>query len=171
MLKIIGSILIIIGTGVVGLKRVVKIRNHERSLSSVCAGLELLESEISDMLTPTKEALENVIQSHVSPFGKFVSNVLMSFDDLSQKSLYLIWNEALENTKELVLNEKEKMVLSELGHILGRYSSYEQKKLIEYCKRRFEDAHKASIRELEKDSKVHAVLSLAAGNFISIIFI
>ena len=98
-------------------------------------------------------------------------NIYKNLKDIGYKPFSEIWAEAIDNSKSLFLNDREKQYLKELGHGLGRYNSYEQGKLIEYCLRKLEDAHKGAQKEVERDSKMHAVLGMSAGLFTVIIFI
>ena len=91
---------------------------------------------------------------YLKKFKKDLERDLVQFDkDL--KDAHNHWD---DNNYTLTIEAKEKVAT-------------EQKKLIEYCLRRLEDAHKSAYREVQRDSKVHAVLGAAAGILVVIIFI
>lgn len=171
MIKLIGSILIILGTVLCGLKSILKMRRRVKSLRSVCTSLGIMESEITDRLTPMPELLEILSDEALYPASELYSTVKGKLDHLGNNSFSELWSDALDDAAALMLNAHEKQILCELGMSLGRYNAYEQKKAIEYTLRRLETQAKKAERDSEKDSRVQAVLGLAAGIFTVIIFI
>ena len=172
MMGAIGAVLLISGTAAYGLCGVLRLRARSRNLAALTCALTVMQSEICDRLTPMPELLSQLSEEAEQPVNLLFKNAQIRMNEnLGGMSFAAIWKRAVAETPELLLTEREQSVLYELGLSLGRYNAAEQKSALEYARRRMEDfARKADI-ERDTNSKLHAVLGVAAGVFAAVILI
>lgn len=171
MIKIIGAVMVIAGTALCGYISVGKMKRRVKCLNSIAASLSLMESEITDRLTPMPELLERLSDDAFYPASLLYARTAENLEKLGEIAFSEIWGEAVDAESALILSPEEREILRRLGMSLGKYSAYEQKKAIEYARRKIEDAAERADAEREKNSRVQTALGLAAGVFTVIIFI
>jgi len=171
MIKLAGAILLITGTVLCGYMSVSKMHRRVKSLNSIAASLSLMESEIADRLTPIPELMEILSDDTFYPASFIYSGVAKRLGMLGEVSFSEIWCMAVDDENALMLSPEERKLLRGLGFSLGKYSIYEQKKAVEYVRRKMEEHALRADAEREKNARVQAVLGLAAGIFTVIIFI
>lgn len=155
----------------VGMSGAIKLRHRVRSFSALISALEIMKSEICDRLTPMPELLERLASESDSPADIFFRKCISKMSELGICSFSSIWKSAVHQTPELGLRGMELSVLTDLGSVLGRYDSEEQKSALTYAIRRLEVfLHKAE-GEYSTQGKVKAVLGLAAGLMLVIILV
>ena len=171
MLKLLGAIMVIAGTALCGYISVGKMKRRVKCLSSMAASLALMESEIADRLTPMPELLERLSDDAFYPASLVYRRTAEGLYRLGEMTFSELWGEALNAESALLISPEESEILRRLGMSLGKYSAYEQKKAIEYARRKMEEAAVKADAEREKNSRVQTALGLAAGIFTVIIFI
>ncbi len=171
MIRVIGAVLIIASTSAIGVRGVLRLRGRVKSLESLIASLDIMESEICTRLTPMREVLEMLSSGAPLPGRRLFENAANGMERLGKTSFYSIWSESVQRTKELALRPQEREVLSELGLCLGRYDVREQAETIARIRRRLEIFLKKSEEERDRDSKIHAFFGVAAGLFAVIILL
>lgn len=171
MLKIVGAVMIIAATAAYGFNAVLRLRARVRILTSLTAALDIMKSEICDRLTPMPELLEMLSNETEAPVRDFFNNCYKKLGMLGVQSFSSVWKSALTETPELLLNDGEAQVIAELGFVLGRYDSNEQKSAFSYTIRRMEGFLQKAETERDSQSKLHAFLGVAAGIFVVIMLI
>ena len=171
MLKLIGAILLIAGTASCGIVGAMKLKRRSDSLSSILSALSMMKSEICDRLTPLPELVEMLREDGQYPASALFTNVYSNMAQLGSTQFSTIWSRAVNKTPELMLNDRERTVLSELGKSLGKYNIEEQRSAILYAADRFSDYLKKAEASCAESSKMRAALGVAAGIFAVAILI
>lgn len=171
MLKILGAIMITAATAAFGFSAVLRLRARVKILAGMTAAIEVMKNEICDRLTPMPELLELLEGETEAPVSIFFNNCCKKMGTLGSVSFASVWKSALEETPELLMSEREIQTLSELGYVLGRYDSNEQKSAFSYTVRRMESFLQKAEEERDSQSKLHAFLGVAAGVFVVIMLI
>lgn len=171
MIRLIGAVLITAGTAAWGLLGVFRLRSRVKSLSAIVSALGVMKSEICDRLTPMPELLKLLAADATYPASALFINASEKIPSLGSKPFSAIWNQAVQDTPELLLTPPEALVLKELGMSLGRYDTGEQRSALLYAERRMDEFARKAEMERERNSKVHAFLGVAAGLFAVVILL
>ena len=139
MIKLIGSMLIIAGTFLCGYMSVCKMQRRVNGLNSIAASLCVMESEIADRLTPMPELLSMLSDEMFYPASRLYLRAAQELGKLGEMSFSEIWSRAVEAENGLILSPDERRILRTLGASLGKYSTYEQKKAVEFARRKIEE--------------------------------
>jgi stage III sporulation protein AB len=161
--KLVGALLITSGTAAWGLAGIRRLRRRAAVLRTLTDSFDLMENEITQRLTPMAELMELLSEAEPGPAGRFYGSVLSGMKRIGEVGFPIIWRRAAEDTPGLYLNEEERAALSELGLSLGRYDVEQQRSAIRYTRRRFDHFAERAAADRDRDSRVHAFLSVAAG--------
>ena len=158
MLKVIGIILIIGGSGGYGIARAVRLYRQLRQLRELLAALELLKCELNYTLLPlpelcsvTAKRSRGETQAFFTTFGKRV--------ELGRRHAA---EEALEESR-LSLPSDAAMALLELCDNLGRFDLDGGNRLLTLTQERLRTALERTETEKRPLAKSYAVLGMAAG--------
>lgn len=162
MFKIIGAVLIVMATTLIGFEISKRLSERPKQLRLFKSALQSLEAEIMYGHTPLHEASRKLSLQMPKPLSTFFeefSNQLTSIEttvkDAWQNSLQHIW-------KETALKQSEYEILLQLGENLGKHDRYtEQKQIIltlTHLEREEKEAHEKQNR-YEKMAKSLGVLS------------
>lgn len=171
MLRIIGCIIVIACTTTFGMSCASRLGIRVKVLSGLISALEVMRSEICDRLTPIPELMGTLGRETEPPLRSLFLSCTDQMQNLGAKSFYFMWKHAVTKSESLELNDREQKTLIELGHVLGRYDTVEQSKAISYCIKRFDQYLKQAEEDKKSQSKIHAVLGVAAGFFAVIVLI
>ena len=171
MIRIIGAVMMIFGASAWGILGVVRLRERVRSLEAVAAALGAVRCEICERLTPVPELFLMLGKEAQYPASNLFRRAERKMSELGLATFPEIWRLAVAETPELLLKPREATALSDLGLTLGRYNANEQRREIDYIKRRFEAFLKEAETERVRDSKMHALLGIAAGVFCVMILL
>ena len=171
VIKVLGAILIICGTGGWGVLGVLRLRRRCRILSELTGMIGAVRSEITTRLTPVPELISRLAGESPEPVSLFLKHVEERLVDIGVLTLYSIWEEALINTPELSLLQDELDALKEVPRALGRYDLEEQRLSLSRTERQFEQFLQRAENIRERDSKIKGFIGLAAGVFIVLILI
>ncbi len=171
MIRFIGGILIIAGTGFYGVAGVMRLRKHVRSLEGLYAALEIMKSEICQRLAPMADVLDMLACDKQNLAHGLFARCLEKMGELGEKTFSDIWRQSVTESAELLLTPDEQLVLAELGPALGKYSGGEQLAAFSYTLRRLERFIQRAEEERDRESKLRAFLGVAAGIFAVIILI
>ena len=171
MLKFIGAILLISGAAVWGFIGAKNLRDRGDAHAALVSALEIMEHELCDMLTPMPELFAVLRKQSSYPAGKLFENAADRMRDIGAAPFSELWQRAVVETGELMLNDRELLTLSELGFSLGKYDVHEQRKAIESAVRQFEVYARNAAEERDRNWKSQAFLGVAAGIFAVIILL
>ncbi|KRG11606.1 stage III sporulation protein SpoIIIAB [Lederbergia galactosidilytica] len=130
MFKLIGSLLILGATTIIGFEIARGLSERPKQLQLFAASLETLETEIMYGHTPLGEAcikiskqLPNPISAHYVRFSNFLQK--------EEITVYKAWEAALKETwKQTALKQNEFEILQQFGANLGRHDRESQQKQI-----------------------------------------
>lgn len=171
MLKLIGAILLIAGTGLWGISGARELKERAKALAAVTASVEMMEYELCDRLTPVPELFALLGKQAPKPADILFQNAAVGIESIGAVPFYELWHRAVRDTHELMLTEQEILILSELGFSLGKYDVSEQCKAVKAARSQFEIFTKKAQDECDKNWKSQAFLGVTAGLFAVIILL
>ena len=171
MLKIIGAILIVGAASVIGLSASAKLSAQHRVLSAFARVLNIMNSEICQLLTPLDELLSKLSGIAPAPLDTFFKDCLSAMEKSRDTPFGIIWAKTVARATYLNLRPAERQVVSELGAILGRYSADEQSRAIAHAVRTIEAAATAAEAECSRLGRLYGRLGIICGIAIVIVFI
>jgi len=171
MYRVIGALLIVVCTAVLGFGGVLRLGRRVRNLTGLVSALEIMKGEICERLTPMPELFELLAGTMEGPVAGLFQACGEQMTTLGESSMYLIWKSAVRSAEELELSEQEARTLTEVGHVLGRYDAEEQRTAISFAIRRMEGCLHRAEEEKRAQTKVRAALGVTAGLFVVIILL
>ena len=171
MVKIIGSIMLVLGAGLLGTLASMNLTVRERVLSGFARSLDLMHSEIGDYLTPLSELMLKLSQASAAPLDIFFKNCLNEMNEKPDMPFRLIWVKNIKRADYLKLRGEETEVIANLGNVLGRYGAREQKIAIEHAARCIESMSATAERDKKKLGGLYTKLGFLCGIAIVIVFI
>jgi stage III sporulation protein AB len=172
IIKIIGSLIIIISSTYYGIsiskkyvKRVENIRNFQISL-------KIIESEISFLQTPVIEVFEKVDMNLGGRVGKVFKDTVLKYK--KNKGIIisnLFENELVKAKEELFLNKEDIEVISSFCRQLGLSDINNQINIINHAYCKLELNEKEAQADKEKNVKLIRSLGLLFGVMLVLIFI
>lgn len=163
MLKLLGTVLVWGGCGLLGVHSAGQMRRRVLFFEEMGRALELLEHELLLKHTALPELLDLLCGACRGQTRELLLNCRTEIE--KEKSFTRSWLYALEQSN---LSEEDRELLGSLTQILGRYDAREQARGL--CHLREELDHRV-IRcrdEARVMGKVHCALGLTAGGFLSL---
>jgi len=171
MIKALGAILIICGTSAWGISGVIKLRHRCSILAQLTGAAATIRSEITTRLTPVPDLITRLTRETTAPCSLFFKNVEARLGDIGVRTLYDIWNGALDNTPELSLSSDERNALREIPRALGRYDLEEQRLALSHTERQLDSFLQRAREAQVRDSKIKGAVGVCAGIFIVLLLI
>ncbi len=155
MLKIIGSVVVMLAGGLIGTTVARSYERRPRELRELRSGLQLLETEIIYGATPLPDALDRVAQSCRGNIGYlfgYASKRLYSGEGFTAAEA---WESALGSLSQMTsLNSDDLAVLQRLGSFLGVSDQGDQEKHMRLIAKQM--THQ--IEKAENDARVNVKL-------------
>lgn len=171
MLSLIGAVLIIGSTTFFGISAFLRLKRRVDMLDTFLFALGQMEREITQRLLPIPEVLELLIEETKAPVSHFFARVDKGMREVGVYSFSSIWNKALGASQELLLKKEEVRILEDVGKVLGRYHTQEQKTALQYAQKRIAQCLKQAQAEKQTQGKMQATLGVAAGIFVVLILL
>lgn len=172
MLKIVGSILIVIATTGIGLisGRDLKIRlDNMRYIKKL---MLMLRGEIKYLKAPLGEAFFNVGKRAKEPFDIFFNKIALEIESLECESFYEIWCKHIdEELMKIKLNQKDCLTLKRVGEHLGYMDKEMQLGMIDLYVEQLEEEIKISKDSIDEKIRVYNCLGVAVGIFAVLIML
>lgn len=163
-----GAVLIVAGAALLGMCAVRQLKQREKNLQELIAGLEIVQRELSNRLTPIPELLMQASEQTAGEIAVFFRCCAEEIKCMDGKTFWTIWK---KNLNSLHLERTDRETLERLGGVLGRYDDEVQCQSIEKAIKRLEGLRQqAAVRSVQL-GKVYTVLSLAGGALLVIFFI
>ena len=169
LLKITGSIIIVISTSIIGYQYGNRFNKRVNNLNYIQSSLQLLQTEIIYSLTPLPTALENVYlkgNKKVSFIFKDIKDNLISNKGSSIIDSFRYISQDLK--EKLYLNDEDIEVILSLGSILGSSNREDQEKHFKLVKTQLEDRIKDAESSRIKNEKLYKNLGVLSGMLIVI---
>lgn len=129
MLNILGAIMVITCTSLLGMYKAQKFASRPRELRSLQSALQILETEIIYGATPLPEAMKQVANrtdKKISLLFNYARNELTSFNGCTVKEA---WDKAVDAfSTRTVLDSTDISILKQLGSCLGMSGREDQSK-------------------------------------------
>jgi stage III sporulation protein AB len=131
-MKIIGIILILSTSTLIGFALARRYRERPRQLRQLVTALQSLESEIMYGLTPVFDAASHLVEQLPRPANSFFSELVTLLDKRDGRSLTELWSETTEHFwAQSALKQTEKEIWKQFGQTLGQSDRDNQKKHIQ----------------------------------------
>ena len=171
MIKAMGAMLLISGAAFIGISASAALSARVRSLALFCRALEIMRSEIGEMLTPLEAVLQKLGKIMPEPLSGFFSGCADEMRKRTDVPFGLIWKKELRKNEELKLDARETEELVALGSVLGRYSAEEQRISIERTVRMLESVLSVAESDKRRLGGLYAKLGIICGISVVIVFI
>lgn len=171
MIKIIGAILLVGGAAVLGLSASAGLTTRARVLAGFSRVLNIMNSEISERLTPLDELMRRLATVTSAPLDAFFGQCADEMKEKPDIPFGLIWTKQLSRAEYLRLKPQEAETLYSLGNVLGRYGADEQRAAISHTARCIESMSAAAERDRARLGKLYAKLGVICGIAVVIVFI
>lgn len=172
MLKLIGSLIVIASTGIMGFYYGDIFYRRVKQLTSIQYAINLLEAEIVFTSTPLSEAFKNVANKTKEPINKIFEYLSMRLMDKEVTDVQSAFFEALKKNKgELYFNKEEVEVLASFMSALGASDVEGQKKNFNITSKKLESLEKLAEESRRKNEKLFRYLGVCTGMLIVIILI
>jgi stage III sporulation protein AB len=168
-IKIIGGILVVAATSWIGLETARRFQRRPRQLREMQSGLQMLETEISYVLTPLPKALEKIAQSiegHTGDFFGVVKNQIINNPGAIREA----WGKGMDYLGEhCALTDCDQNILRNFGTTLGKSDRQDQVKHLKLAMAQLATAETNAWEEKAKNERMFKALGLLGGLAIVIL--
>lgn len=172
MFKIIGSLIVIIATTIMGFHYASIYVERVKQIRGIQYALNILESEIVYTTTPLAEAFYNVAERSNEPFKKLFSILSKDLKEKKTNSVAIAFKEASELLKGEIYFEREEVeVLDSFMQSLGNTDVEGQKKNFNITIKKLEAFEVNADENRKKNEKLFKYLGVSCGMLIVIILI
>lgn len=168
MLRLAGAVLLTGGGAALGLCAAARLTGRVRAIGALLEALEDLERELSFRLASMPELLSRAARAR-PPAGEFFRACLAGLEQLGEKSLEEIWDEALPAAGDL--GEHPADILRSLGGVLGRYDGERQRESISAACLALRRCLAEAEAERKRLGKVYGALGTVAGALLAILLL
>ncbi|OCA86346.1 MULTISPECIES: stage III sporulation protein SpoIIIAB [unclassified Bacillus (in: firmicutes)] len=169
MIKILGAVLIVIATSLIGFEVSKKLITRPKHIRDLRAALQILEAEIMYGHSPLKEAVLTLAKQIPAPVSILFSDFAGRLGSANQ-SVSAAWGESLEVVrKQSELQQKEIDILLQFGETLGRHDRESQQKQIQLALVHLEREEADAVDKQVKYDKMARSLGFFAGLLIAIL--
>ena len=171
MLKLLGTLLLTAGATGLGLCAAGQLGDRVKSLYSIVGGLEIMERELSFRRTAMPELMERTARQASEPARYLFARCREHLEELGERTFGQIWSRAVEAESELLFTQEERMLLEELGEVLGRYDADGQIAAL----KRTEETLRACLERAREDrrrlGRVYTALGVGSGAMLAILLL
>lgn len=166
---IIGSLLLIITCGALGLWLADRARRRPSELRSCLVALSLLDTEIFWGATPLPEAFSRIASRMSEPWRGFFLELQMRIE--RGEGAWAAWKATVaKQTQLFCLKPEDWLVILDVGKGLGRSDRGEQHKQLELAQRHLVQAREQAVSWSEKQAKMWSYLGFLVG-FAVVVFL
>ncbi|KMK76987.1 stage III sporulation protein SpoIIIAB [Alkalihalobacillus pseudalcaliphilus] len=171
MVKLLGAVLILITTTIIGFEYAKRLSDRPRQIRQLMTAMQSLEAEMLYGLTPLAQASSNIAAQLSKPiaglFDRFAHRLLEKEESAAQA-----WSESVQETwSQTAMLESEKEIMTQFGATIGQQDHDQQKKQIQlvltHLKREEWEAREKQL----KYEKMLKSLGFLSGLLIVIVFI
>lgn len=171
MLRLLGALLVLAGTGGLGHLMAMGLVERSANLRRLVAALQHLESEIVFAALPLPQALRRTAQAVGGEVGKFLTGLAAALDQHDGRVPAVIWQETLAiHGPELLLTPAEREVLTTLGAALGGSDRGDQAKHLALARAELQRYADEANEKAAKGKKLWYYLGFSAGAFLVLLF-
>lgn len=167
MFHILGKCLLFGGMTLLGVQYAAGLKRRISCLKEFLSALERLERELAFALLPVEVLLNQLSTASSGAAHHFFSQCETRFSKRQEECLEDIWTDLLAQMS-LPLREDDRMMLQEIGGILGRYDGDSQRLAFQRIHDRLDATILQAKEESERMGKVSSVLGITLGLFFVI---
>lgn len=172
IIKILGFIIVIISTSLIGFFYSYKESFRISDLSEMKKALTILKSEIEYALSPLSVALLNIADKTKNPISNIFSQVSYEIEKRSGQEISDIWKKSLlDNSIKTYLVKEDIQYFESFGKCLGYLDRQLQLNNIEITINYIKDKIEILNIKSEKNKKMYNSLGILSGILICILFI
>lgn len=162
MLKVIGTVMVMVGAVGLGWKAVGRLEERTKALRGLQGAAAYLEEELAFRFTPLPKLFAHLSKTRKGAVGRFFENVGERMERGEDISLRESWR--LAAADELaVLKAEERQAVEELGEVLGQYDAQTQAKALKLAGERLAGFYMEAQEERQRLGKVYLALGVAGG--------
>lgn len=171
LVKMIGTILVIAGSGGCGWYLAYETKMRIRILQELQQGLVVLQGEMEYAGDDMEEILEGVSKKSVY-FTEFFRSISKRLHRKENRSLFAIWQEEIQRLScRKKMKEEDLFFLEELGKNLGNLDRQTQLHTLELLSGRLEKQITYAREEYQNKAKVYRVLGVTVGVFATVLLL
>lgn len=173
LVNVVGKFLFFFGATALGIAMAMELQKRCSVLREMLKSLEVLDRELGFALLPVEGLLLKAASGAKEEVKSFFEECMIRFskreEESLEQSLEDIWVESLK--EELPsLQDEDKVIIEEIGAVLGRYDGESQQKAFKQIYDRLQENVVKAKQELDQKGKVYIVLGVVTGLFFAIVF-
>ncbi len=167
--KLIGSVLIVLATTLIGFSYATALEKRRRSLVDFQTALTMLESEITFAASPLDVAFDRISKNIASPVGAFFSE-LVSKTVSQELPLQKIWTDTLDShVKQLNLTQPDMQILLAFAAQMGKTDRENQIKNICHTLAQLKTQTELAGQVCNKNKRMYQSFGVLSGILIAIL--
>ena len=172
LLKIVGSLCIMIGAYAYGYCTGLDYKRHIEQLEELNRMIWQISGEIAYTKAPLTEVFQRVGARAGGVYGTWLCSLAVEMEEKGQRTLGVLWRDAAKNNlKDLLLNEEERSELENLGCQMGYLDIHMQEAALSWYGKKLEERREALLAGLQEKRRLSACLGAAGGVFLVIILV
>jgi stage III sporulation protein AB len=172
MLKLIGGILIIAASGILGMAAANRYSQRPKDIRKFRGTLQMLETEILFGGIPLPQAFYHIASKSEGRFRNFYSSVAEELQATAAGSLELPWVKAVQALgKEASLNPADRELIADFGKVLGSSDREDQKKHFELLYIQLRQHEEQAEEDRHKNERMYRSLGFLSGIVIFILLV
>lgn len=170
MIRLLGAALLAAGACALGFSAVGHLEGRVKDLRELVAGLEVMERELAWSLLPLPELLGRAAQATGGRTRQFFQLCSQGADHLNGRTFRQVWLQG-EEASGLRLEGTDRLLLEQLGGVLGRYDGDSQRRALATAVGRLEQQRLQAQSQRQRLGRVYGTLGMAAGALLVILFL
>lgn len=171
MLKLIGSILVVISCGILGMELGKNFARRTEELRQMQYAFQALETEIAYGATPLPQAMQMVAGQTNGPVSEVFLSTVAELAKGEGQTAGEAWEGALKLKEEkMLLNHSDLAILRQFGQGLGASDREDQMKRLKMLRMQLEGREQLAETDRQKFQKVWQSLGWSVGLVITMLF-
>ena len=169
-MKLLGALLILMGTSSIGFITAQKIILRPKQLQQLKTALEMLKTEIDYGITPLPIAFEKLANNLATP----ISDIFLTAKENigAGQVAQVAWENAVSiHISKLALVKKDQEMLLEIGYNLGNSNSSDQIRHLNLAQEKINHLYQEAVKEEEEKVKLWRYCGVLIGLLIVIIIV
>ena len=172
LIKIIGGLLIIAASGLLGIVYSNRLSQRHKELISLRRYMQMLETEVTYGATPLPAALENISGKAEGMLSDFFSCIAESLTGRSFYTVLEAWTYGADAVLgQSTLKKADLELIKSFGSILGCSDREDQKKHFELFYLQLKHQEDVALEEMKKSSKMYSSLGFLLGIAVFIVLV
>ncbi len=171
MLKLLGSLLLMVGAAGLGFGAAAQLQHRVTGLRALVGALEQMERELEFRLTPMPELMARLAREVQPPARYLFSYCREHLDELGARRFGQLWRNALEENADLALTAQERQIMDGLGDVLGRYDGEGQREALRSAVSQLGECLRRAEGDRDRLGRVYATLGVGAGAMLVILLL